>query len=53
MISHNVNKLNLLRNEQVYFITNEDKKINFFLPSFRDYLEDTDLTLFFSARDMD
>lgn len=51
-MKHNVNKLNLLRNEDFYILTEEEKKIKFFVPTFRDYVEDDNLTLFFSARDL-
>jgi hypothetical protein len=52
MFKHNVNKLNLLRNEAFYILTEEEKTIQFFVPTFRDYIEDENLTLFFSARDL-
>lgn len=52
MFKHNVNKLNLLRNESLHLITEEEQKIIFFVPTFRDYIEDDDLTFFFSARDL-
>jgi len=52
-MEHNVSKLNLLRNEEFYIIGKKENKIIFKVPTFRDYSDDRDLTIFFAARDLD
>jgi hypothetical protein len=52
-VKNNVNKINLLRNEDFYIMGTKDNKIRFLVPTLRDYTEDNDLTIFFAARDLD
>lgn len=52
-MKHNLDKLNILRNESLYLMNQNDEKITFYIPTLRDYVEDENLTLFFAARDLD
>lgn len=51
--SHNVNDLMLIRNKDFYFVNENDRKIFFTVPSFEDYLTDTNLSVFLSMLELD
>ena len=50
---HNVNHLTLLRNKEFSFVTSTKNKINFKVPTFEDYIVDSDLLTFLSLLDID
>lgn len=50
---HNINALSLIRNKDFYFVNENNVKIQFYVPSFDDYLADTNLSMFIGLLELD